>query len=325
LRIQYHPASGKRTVLSWELSAAKQSQAAAVMFLIAALLAGFPLVFSTVLARWQRREAESEVAVLNLRRKEALDLATSALRETRERLESDSGQLGRIAFLYDLPAVARSVSAFPRPAGDGPARLEATETELDFLRGVLRKLSEVEARHADWPAESPSVSPVSESALVPTGRFGWEVSRLTGQREFLTGIDFASPAGHAVSAPADGVVRWAGTFPIRPGSPYGHLGRIVAIRHGDRAVTIFGYLESTEVGRGQIVRRGDRIGAVGMSPWVAAPRLRFEVWLDREGGAVPIDPRLAMLNVSGPEIEEALRLALRGAPRNFPELPAEFR
>ncbi len=314
MKIQWHPASGKRTVFSWELTPGRQKGAAAILLFLAAILGSFPLSVSVVMTRWERREADAEVEALNSRRKEALDLATSALRQTGERLGSDSDLLGRIAFLYDLPGLARSASSFPRQP---EPRLEATEAQLDFLRRALQKLTDVETLHPGWPSSSPSISPVAESTLVPTGDFGWTVSRLTGEREFLTGIDFACPAGSPVSATADGVVRWAGNFPIRPGSPYGHLGRIVAIQHGDRAATIYGYLESVQVRRGQAVRRGDRIGGAGMSPWLAAPRLRFEVWRLSNAGAIPIDPRIAMLNVSGPDVGQALRQALRAAPRNF--------
>ena len=260
---------------------------------------------------------------LNHRRKEALDLATSALRQTTGRLSSDRDLLGRVAVLYDEPALARAAASFPDSGGADAGRLEAAESELEFLRGALQKLGEAEGRHPDWPAITPSVSPVAESSFVPTNSFGWTVSRLTGAREFLAGLDLACPAGIPVSSSADGVVRWAGAFPIRFGSPYGHLGKIVAILHGDRAVTVFGYLDSVLVRRGQSVRRGERIGTVGTSPWINAPRLRFEVW--RFPGPLPIDPRLAMLNVSSPDVAGALRQALRGPARGAPELPAEFR
>ena len=323
MKIQCHPASGRKTVLSWELSPARQRAAAGVLLLVAALLGGLPILFSTVLARWRRSEAEPEVESLNQRRKEALDLATSALRQTAARLSSDRDLLGRVAVLYDEHALARAAAAFPDSGGADAGRLEATESELEFLRGALQKLSEAESRHPDWPSTTPSVSPVAESSFVPTNSFGWAVSRLTGEREFLAGLDLACPAGIPVSSTADGVVRWAGAFPIRAGSPYGHLGKIVAIRHGDRAVTVFGYLESVQVRRGQSIRRGERIGTVGTSPWVNAPRLRFEVW--RFPGPAPIDPRLAMLNVSSPEVATALRQALRGPVHGAPELPAEFR
>lgn len=323
MKIQYHPASGRRTVVALELSPARQKLVTALLLFLAAVLGGFPLLFSTVLVRWRRGEVESEVVALNQRRKEALELATSALRQTASRLALDSDLLGRIAFLYDQPALARRASTFPESGGADAGRLAATEAELEFLRAALERIEEVERANPEWPTQSPSISPVPESALVPTNPFGWTTSRLTGEREFLPGLDLACPAGVPVLATADGVVRWAGAYPIRPGSPYGHLGRIVAIRHGERAVTIFGYLESAQVRRGQNVRRGERIGTVGTSPWVNAPRLRFEVW--RFPGPTPIDPRLSMLNVSDSEVAPALRQALRGSPRNAPELPAEFR
>ena len=144
MKIQYHPASGRRTVVSLELSPARQKLVTALLLLLAAVLGGFPLLFSTVLVRWRRGEVESEVVALNQRRKEALELATSALRQTASRLASDSDLLGRIAFLYDQPALARQASAFPVSARADPGRLAATEAELEFLRGALQRLEEVE-------------------------------------------------------------------------------------------------------------------------------------------------------------------------------------
>jgi murein DD-endopeptidase MepM/ murein hydrolase activator NlpD len=322
MNIQWHPGSGKRTVAVWELSPRRQTLAAVLLSLLALVLGAAPLVFSTVLSRWRRRAAEMEVAALNSRRKEALELATSALRQTFIRLGSDRDLIGRVAFLYELPGLARTSLTF---SADADGRLEAAEQVLDFLRRLLRALEETEKNHPDWPGLTPSLSPVPESTFVPTGSFGWSTSRLTGQSEFAAGLDLACPAGQPVRSPADGVVRWSGPFPLRPGYSYGHLGRIVAVRHGDRAVTIFGYLASTRVRRGQTIRRGDLLGSVGIDPWLSAPRLRFEVWRLTPSGAAPIDPRVTMLDVSSPEVAGALRQALRGSPRSGPELPAEFR
>ncbi|MGH9441644.1 MAG: M23 family metallopeptidase [Thermoanaerobaculia bacterium] len=325
MKIQWHPASARRTVLSRELSPRRQTLAVSILFFAAAILVGAPLVVSTVLTRWRRGEAESEAESLNLRRKEALDLATSALRQTAARLTSDRALLGRIAYLYDLPGLAREASSLSESRQSDAGRLAATEAELEFLRSALKKLLDIEQKNPEWPSRTPSISPVPESAFVPTNTFGWTVSRLTREREFVPGLDLACLSGLSVVSPADGVVHWAGAFPIRPGSPYGHLGRIVAIRHGDRAVTLFGFLASVQVRKGQSVSRGEKVGTVGISPWVNAPRLRFEVWRLAAPAPFPIDPSLAMLNVTGPDVFDALRQALRGPARNVPELPSEFR
>jgi len=110
------------------------------------------------------------------------------------------------------------------------------------------------------------------------------------------------------------------------GAPaYFRFGKVVAIRHGGRAVTLYGNLESVSVRRGQAVRRGDRVGTVGESPWFGAPRLRYEVWPTWDGEPYPIDPRLAILTDRSPDALEALRKAL-GSPARPPfALPADFR
>jgi murein DD-endopeptidase MepM/ murein hydrolase activator NlpD len=90
-------------------------------------------------------------------------------------------------------------------------------------------------------------------------------------------------------------------------------------------VTVYGNLETVGVVRGARVRRGERIGTVGESPWFGAPRARYEVWRLSEGEPAPVDPRLAVLgNRSAAGLEE-IRRSPRPAARAETVLPAEFR
>jgi murein DD-endopeptidase MepM/ murein hydrolase activator NlpD len=326
MRIQWHPGSGKRQVVAFEISARGQRILVALLAAAALLLAVLPLSLSTVLLRWRRRAADEEAALLNARRKEALEVATSGLRETDERLANDRDLLLRILYLYDLHALLRAPDPLAEPPPDPEGRLAATEREIEILSRVVEAIRDVEARNPDWARATPSIAPLPEAVLVIAEGFGWRVSKLTSETEFSTGADLAAPEGSPAYAPADGVVRWAGSFPLRARSPYGHLGKIVAIRHGDRMVTVFGNLASVAVKREARVRRGEKIGTVGQSRWVNAPRLRYEVW--RLGGAAPqpINPAIAMLNIRVADVPGILKkAAARTSAHNYAPLPAEMR
>jgi len=326
VKVQWHPASGKRTVFSLDL----EGRAGALVFAAAAACAllwlALPPAFGAVLARWRRSRAEAEVAALGARRREALDLATSALRQASDRLESDRALVGRIAFLYGLRPLARRIAggAATRDAAAGGV-LEDSERRVALLAQAVAALEAEEGKDPGVPPLTPSVAPLPDTAWVATGDFGWRISRITGRTEYAAGMDLAAPRGRPVFATADGVVRWTGPITFRGAPSYFRFGKIVAIRHGTRAVTVYGNLESVSVRRGQAIRRGERIGTVGESPWFGAPRLRYEVWRTSEGEPYPIDPRLAILTDRSPGVMDALRKALAAPSRAPFPLPAGFR
>lgn len=93
------------------------------------------------------------------------------------------------------------------------------------------------------------------------------------------GLDILAHSGEPVYAVADGVV--ADVVKSRKG-----LGNVVAIEHDGGYVTRYAHLADMEVRKGQTVRRGERIGFVGVSGNSFAPHLHFEVLKD----TVVLDP-----------------------------------
>lgn len=93
------------------------------------------------------------------------------------------------------------------------------------------------------------------------------------------GLDLIAPAGAPVHAAADGLV----TEVIR--SRKG-LGNVVVIDHGNGYVTRYAHLADVEARKGMQVRRGKRIGYVGVSGNSFAPHLHYEVLRD----TIVLDP-----------------------------------
>ena len=93
------------------------------------------------------------------------------------------------------------------------------------------------------------------------------------------GIDLVAPQGSVVRAAADGVVRNV----IRSNKG---LGNIVEIDHRNGYTTRYALLGDISVPQGRTVKRGQKIGTVGISSTTYAPHLHYEVL---KGGKV-LDP-----------------------------------
>ena len=89
-----------------------------------------------------------------------------------------------------------------------------------------------------------------------------------------TGIDLVAPQGSPVLAAADGIVRET----IRSSKG---LGNIVEIDHRNGYVTRYALLGDISATKGRTVKRGQKIGTVGITSTTFAPHLHYEVL--REG------------------------------------------
>ena len=87
------------------------------------------------------------------------------------------------------------------------------------------------------------------------------------------GLDMIAPSGAPVYAAADGVVK--DVIRSRKG-----LGNVVEIDHGNGYVTRYAHLADVEVKKGRGLKKGARIGYVGVSGNSFAPHLHYEVLHD---------------------------------------------
>ena len=104
------------------------------------------------------------------------------------------------------------------------------------------------------------------------------------------GIDLVAPQGSAVHAAADGIVRTI----IRSNKG---LGNIVEIDHRNGYLTRYALLGDINVSQGRTVKRGQKIGTVGISSTTFAPHLHYEVL--RDGNV--LDPVHFLFASVGPE------------------------
>ena len=142
------------------------------------------------------------------------------------------------------------------------------------------RVLQVTSRRADVATGNRLVNPVRGARL--TDRYGWRVHPIYRRKQFHAGIDLAASRGTAISAAAGGTVVYAGWM-----SGYG---RLVVIRHPNGFSTRYGHCSSVRVRKGQNVRAGQVVAAVGSTGTATGNHLHFEV---RRNGH-PVNPCQAL-------------------------------
>jgi murein DD-endopeptidase MepM/ murein hydrolase activator NlpD len=119
------------------------------------------------------------------------------------------------------------------------------------------------------------------SEAYPDVGFIWPVtgriSSIFGLRRFFneqernphSGLDIAAPEGTDIKTAADGTVIEAGDFFFS--------GNMVYVDHGQGLISLYAHLSRIDVKPGDVLRRGDILGAVGQTGRVTGAHLHFAV------------------------------------------------
>ena len=155
---------------------------------------------------------------------------------------------------------------------------KAREKALKSVSNATRKQAVLLARGKSAPSNrlpSAQSDTGSKGCLPITG--GYSIAARFGQvgpwSRYHTGLDFSSPFGTPLHAPAAGVVTNAG---IGPAS--GWAGNYVAIKYPDGTHTLMAHMSTISVSVGQTVSACQLVGAIGMTGRTFGPHVHFEVY-----------------------------------------------
>ena len=128
-----------------------------------------------------------------------------------------------------------------------------------------------------------------------TGGFGMREHPIFHTQRAHLGVDYAAPTGTPVITVADGVVVESGFS--------GGFGNMVVVQHNARQSTVYAHLSKIGVRKGQAVKQGDNLGAVGATGWATGPHLHFEFRINGRH----VDPLTLAQQGSSEPISAALR------------------
>jgi murein DD-endopeptidase MepM/ murein hydrolase activator NlpD len=127
-----------------------------------------------------------------------------------------------------------------------------------------------------------------------TSGFGMREHPILQTMRAHMGVDYAAPVGTPVIAVADGVVAES--------SFQGGYGNMVVIQHNANQSTAYAHLSRMNVRKGQAIKQGDVVGAVGSTGLSTGPHLHFEfringrhvdpLTLAQQGSAEPVSSAL---------------------------------
>lgn len=152
------------------------------------------------------------------------------------------------------------------------ARLDAVQERMDRQMEAMGEVAQVAKTAGDMVSCIPAVPPLlpKKGLYHLSSGFGVRTDPIYGSLARHSGQDFAAKKGTPVYATGDGEVSVVDF-------KYTGYGNEVVIDHGFGYKTRYAHLNSIDVGVGQHVHRGDKIGEVGRSGKSTGPHLHYEV------------------------------------------------
>jgi murein DD-endopeptidase MepM/ murein hydrolase activator NlpD len=169
----------------------------------------------------------------------------------------------RIERLNTLPRFAQPSAEFQRRRPAELAQINAARAKSHNVQGWRQEFM--------WPVTG-RISGLFGSQRIYKGEPG----------SYHSGVDVARPSGTPIIAPADGVVVLAAQ------QPFTLEGKLLMLDHGMALNSAFLHLSRIDVKVGDMVRRGQRIGAIGTTGRSTGPHLHWGM----KWGEARIDPLL---------------------------------
>ncbi len=338
IEIQIHPSDIRRKVRYFFFNRravlAGIGLLGVLLFFVITSMAVAPSVIRRVYKNNYVHAMRQERAVQSERLKQHVDQMGSLA----ESLDLHRVRVEKLMTVYGLKNSGLGYGGLPnllssKNSGHEIALQDARSQENQLRSSVMRLqrqieiLANYERANAELIRHVPSILPLPSDQFVLTSPFGGRISPFTRTSDFHKGLDLAAPTGTAIKASGDGVVTFAGRYPMSQNVGWWRFGNVVVINHADRFITIYAHCDTVNVSAGQRVSQGETIATVGSTGWSTNSHLHYEVRsnLERPGHFDPIDPRIYILDYQWSD-EEALLIRARTSKdyKNFDPLPSTF-
>lgn len=152
------------------------------------------------------------------------------------------------------------------------ARINEFQSRIAVQQAALADVSDVARKAGDMVLCIPAVPPIlpQKSRYHLSSPFGVRTDPVYGGTARHTGVDFAAKIGYPIYATGEGTVE-------KVDFKHRGYGNEILIDHGFGYKTRYAHLSSVNVGVGQTVHRGDKIGEIGKSGKATGPHLHYEV------------------------------------------------
>ena len=231
------------------------------------------------------------------------------------RLDSLSEHISKLSGVNTPKAPAKAAQGGqggPLIRADHPLAASELQREIDRLGQIVEERSDaltaIESQLMERRIKTtllPTIVPIDSDRIGST--FGRRVDPIAGVGAMHEGVDFVADTGTRVIASAGGVVIGAEFHP--------QYGNLIEIDHGNDFSSRYAHLSKIAVKPGQIVKRGQVIGASGNTGRSTGPHLHFEV---RFKGVAQNPARFlqsgTQLALSEPGSKTALPVGRRAAP-----------
>lgn len=338
IEIQIHPSDIRRKVRYFFFNRravlAGIGVLAVLLFFVITSMAVAPSVIRRVYKNNYVHAMRQERAVQSERLKQHVDQMTSLAAN----LDVHRIRVDKLMTVYGLSPMGLGHGGLQNPLSSRTHAHEIALTDarnqesqlrssVEQLQQQIEILASYERANAELIRHVPSILPVPSDQFVLTSPFGGRISPFTRTSDFHKGLDLAAPTGTPILASGDGVVTFAGRYPMSQNVAWWRFGNVVVVNHADRFITIYAHCDTVNVKAGQRVSQGEVIATVGSTGWSTNSHLHYEVRsnLERPGHFDPIDPRIYILDYQWSD-EEALLIRARTSKdyKNFDPLPSTF-
>ncbi|MBR4827024.1 MAG: M23 family metallopeptidase [Bacteroidales bacterium] len=151
-------------------------------------------------------------------------------------------------------------------------RLDEVSDRVSKQLSSLGEVALVAKEAGDMVSHIPAVPPIlpKKGSYNLSSPFGVRTDPVYGGLARHLGQDFASKVGNPVYVTGDGVVE-------KVDFKFNGYGNEVLVNHGFGYKTRYAHLNTVDVGVGQVLKRGDKIGEIGKSGKATGPHLHYEV------------------------------------------------